>query len=115
MLDAVSLSREISLLAAWRNVTSFSSLSGDIVVKYYSESGTIKKRCIAPFVAVVVKPNGDVKFCPDEWIDDYVLGNVRDNRLERIWNNDRARAFQAILFKKKYVAGCKRCSSMYST
>ncbi|SPP99471.1 hypothetical protein NBG4_10005 [Candidatus Sulfobium mesophilum] len=115
VLDAVSLSSEISLLAAWRNVTSFPSLSGDLIVKYYSESGTIKKRCIAPFVAVVVKPNGDVKFCPDEWIDDYVLGNVRDNKLERIWNNDRARAFRAVLFKNKCFAGCKRCSSMYST
>ena len=114
VLDATSLADEISSLTNRSKVTSFPDLAYKDILKYYSEDGCIKERCIAPFFVAVVKPNGDVKFCPDEWIDDFVLGNVRNDSFDNIWNNDKARKFRAVLFKQKHFAGCKRCSWMYA-
>jgi len=114
VLDPTSLADEISSLTNRSKVTSFPDLTHQDILKYYSEDGCIKGRCIAPFFVAVVKPNGDVKFCPDEWIDDFVLGNVRNDSFDNIWNNDKARKFRAVLLKQKHFAGCKRCSWMYS-
>ncbi len=109
-----SLADEISLLKGQPKVVSFPDLSWHEIVNYYSESKGMRGRCIAPFFKVVIKPNGDVKFCPDEWIDDFVLGNIRHDRFDTIWNNDRARLFRKVLFKKKCFSGCRRCSWMYA-
>jgi len=114
VLDPASLADEISSLTNQSKVTSFPDLGHKDILKYYSEGSCIKERCIAPFFVAVVKPNGDVKFCPDEWIDDFVLGNVRNDSFGDIWNNDKARKFRAVLFKQKHFAGCKRCSWMYA-
>lgn len=114
LLDARPLAEEIRSLKRWPKVRSVPDLTYDDILKYYAEGGEIDQRCIAPFCGVVIKPNGDVKFCPDEWIDDYILGNVRNDSLEAIWNNSKARRFRSALFRKKCFPGCKRCSFMYS-
>ena len=113
-IDPRSLANEVSLLKNQSRVTSFPDLPPHEIVNYYSESEGMGGRCIAPFFRVVIKPNGDVKFCPDEWIDDFVLGNIRHDNFDTIWNNERARRFRAVLFKEKCFAGCKRCSWLYS-
>jgi radical SAM protein with 4Fe4S-binding SPASM domain len=112
--DPLSLATEISLLGDQQKISSFPCLSSHELVEYYSTGRVVRKRCVAPFFGVVVKPNGDVKFCPDEWIDDFVLGNIRKDRFDHIWNGDKARKFRSVLFKKGYFAGCKRCSWMYA-
>lgn len=113
-IDPASLADTISSFTDRSQVRSFPNLNHHEIVKYYSEDGCIKERCIAPFFIAVVKPNGDVKFCPDEWIDDFILGNVRNDTFDHIWNGDKARKFRAVLLKQKQFAGCKRCSWMYS-
>jgi len=114
LLDATPLAEEILSLKSWSKVRSVPDLTHDDILKYYAEGEEIDQRCIAPFYGVVIKPNGDVKFCPDEWIDDYILGNVRNDSLEAIWNNARARKFRSALVRQKCFPGCKRCSFMYS-
>jgi radical SAM protein with 4Fe4S-binding SPASM domain len=112
-IDSNALSKEISQLKGVEKIKYFPSLEDKEIHEYYSESYRLKKRCMAPFRAALVKPNGDVKFCPDEWIDDYVLGNIRDERFKNIWNNKRARHFRSVIFWKKSFPGCKRCSWMH--
>ncbi|HEX4919482.1 MAG TPA: SPASM domain-containing protein [Candidatus Bathyarchaeia archaeon] len=55
-----------------------------------------------------------MRFCPDEWIDDYTLGNIQQEDFKTIWNNFKARRFRAVLFLKKQFTCCKRCSWVYS-
>ncbi len=105
---------EIMCLSSLPKVTMFPDLPGADLVRYYSERPKLRKRCIAPFFGAVIKPNGDVKFCPDEWIDDYILGNLRNDSFHDLWNNERARKFRSVIFKEKHFAGCYRCSWMYS-
>ena len=114
LLDARPIAEEVRALKHWPKVRSFPDLTHKELLAYYAEGETTDQRCVAPFVGVVIKPNGDVKFCPDEWIDDYVLGNVRNESLGAIWNNAKARRFRSALFRQKCFPGCKRCNFMYS-
>ena len=111
--DSIALSDEISQLKNKGKIIFFPDIQGKEIHAFYSDDYRLTKRCMAPFHAVVVKPNGDVKFCPDEWIDDYVLGNVRNDRFETIWNNKKARHFRSVIFRKKSFPACKRCSWMH--
>jgi radical SAM protein with 4Fe4S-binding SPASM domain len=112
--DPTDLADEIMSLGSQPKVTMFPDLQRADIVKYYSERPRFGKRCIAPFFGAVIKPNGDVKFCPDEWIDDYILGNLRSDRFQNLWNSERARKFRKVLLREKSFAGCNRCSWMYS-
>jgi radical SAM protein with 4Fe4S-binding SPASM domain len=111
--DTAALSNEIHQLKGKEKIIFFPPLQDQEILNFYSEDYRLTKRCMAPFRAVLVKPNGDIKFCPDEWIDGYVLGNIRDDRFETIWNNKRAKHFRSVIFRKKSFPGCKRCSWMY--
>ncbi len=112
--DPRLLAKEILGLNCLPKIRSFPDLVDADLLKYYADGESIDQRCVAPYFGVVIKPNGDVKFCPDEWIDDYILGNVRDNSLKTIWNNSRARLFRSALFRQKCFPACKRCSFMYA-
>jgi len=113
-IDPLALSNEIRQLKDISKIKSFPNLRHNDIPTYYSDRSHIKYRCFAPFCSAVIKPNGDVRFCPDEWIDDYTLGNIRDDSFQNIWNNKKARYFRSVIFWHQSFAGCKRCSFMYS-
>jgi radical SAM protein with 4Fe4S-binding SPASM domain len=112
--DATALADGIRTVERWPKVRSFPKLAGGELTRYYAESGPRPRWCRAPFSAMVIKPDGDVRFCPDEWIDDYSLGNVRSEALNAIWNNARARRFRSVIARHGCFPACKRCSFMYS-
>jgi radical SAM protein with 4Fe4S-binding SPASM domain len=112
-LDPLALADEIASLRREPKITMFPDLNYTGIVDYYAEGPRTGKRCIASFLGAVIKPNGNVTFCPDEWIDDYILGNVRDGSFQQIWNNERARRFRSQLMRQKHFQGCNRCSWMY--
>jgi radical SAM protein with 4Fe4S-binding SPASM domain len=114
ILDPHTLAEEIETIRCQPKIRMFPDMEYKDVVNYYSEKPRIRKRCVAPLLGAVIKPDGNVTFCPDEWIDGYILGNVRDHSFEEIWNNERARKFRAVLMKQKHFEGCNRCSWMYS-
>jgi radical SAM protein with 4Fe4S-binding SPASM domain len=113
-INPLTLSNEIQQLRNLPKIEFFPNLPYNDILNYYSECTRTKNRCFAPFYGAVIKPNGDVRFCPDEWIDDYTIGNIRDDTLENIWNNKKARYFRSVIFRHKSFTGCKRCSWMYS-
>lgn len=110
--DILTLAQEIIYLKRFSKVRFFPDLSISQLSKYYSRE-KMSRRCIAPFFALLIKPNGDVVFCPDEWISEYVLGNIRKEGLLHIWNNDMARKFRAAVFRHGPFPCCKRCCWNY--
>jgi radical SAM protein with 4Fe4S-binding SPASM domain len=112
-IDLNTLSTELSQLKDLEKIISFPNLHDKEIQEYYSEIYHLRKRCMAPFRSVLVKPNGDLRFCPDEWIDDYVLGNIQNDSFVNIWNNEKAKRFRSVIFWKKSFPGCKRCSWMH--
>jgi radical SAM protein with 4Fe4S-binding SPASM domain len=107
------LSREIEQLKNLRKIQFFPDFLPNKIYQYYSENGWSRRRCFAPYYGAVIKPNGDVQLCPDNWIDDYLLGNIRENNFADIWNNQKARDFRSVIFRHKSFPGCKRCSWRY--
>ncbi|MGA2465179.1 MAG: radical SAM protein [Thermodesulfobacteriota bacterium] len=113
-VNRLTLSNEILQLRKIPKIKFFPNLNDKDLLDYYSEYSRVKYRCLAPFYRAVIKPNGDVKFCPDEWIDDYILGNIRDDAFEPIWNSKKAQYFRSAILWHKSFPACKRCSWMYS-
>jgi len=113
-IDPLVLCDEMIQLRKVPKIKFFPNLNYKDLVNYYSECSPAKYGCFAPFYRAVIKPNGDVKFCPDEWIDDYILGNVRDDMFKDIWGSEKARYFRSVILRRKSFPACKRCSWMYS-
>ena len=113
-LNPIQLADEIDQIRQCEKITFFPDLRHNDVIKFYTEGKVVKERCAAAFSGAVIKPNGEVKFCPDKWIDDYVIGNIRQESFQALWNNKQARKFRRILVKQRHFTGCQRCSWMYS-
>ena len=77
---------------------------------YYSELETVvRDQCLAPWFSVNINYNGDVHFCAD--YPDYVLGNIKDEKLMKIYNNERAAKFRKALKRQPHsiFPACRRC------
>jgi radical SAM protein with 4Fe4S-binding SPASM domain len=79
------------------------------IEKYYSDPSfpRITNRCITPWVTPFIEPNGDVIPCSEV---DMVMGNVKEERLKTIWNNERYRKFRIDIQKHGISRPvCARC------
>jgi len=57
-----------------------------------------------------IQPNGDADFCVD--FPDYVIGNVKTDTIEDIWNGKRAEHFRKYR-RNKPLPVCSRCGAKY--
>lgn len=75
--------------------------------------GTFSKkamRCIAPWMHLMIYPNGNAMFCNDN--PDYIIGNINNDSFYKIWNNDKARKFRKFI-KKHTLPICSRCCGLH--
>lgn len=113
-IDLTGLSNELLRLNNAPQIIFFPYLHAKNIKRYYAESIQIRRRCIAPIRGVIIKPNGDMVFCPDDWIDDYILGNIKNDSFLNIWKNKKAQHFRSTILRHGVFPSCKRCSWMYS-
>jgi len=67
--------------------------------------------CVAPWLIAEVMPNGDVAPCRD--YPDYIVGNIRENSIVDIFNNDRYRKFRTVLKESGGLFPiCARCCGL---
>ncbi len=69
---------------------------------------SFKGRCRSIFNSVTIKPDGNLELCPD-----YVLGNLKDERFFKIWNNKTAKKIRRLIKSKKSLSVCKGCCAYY--
>lgn len=82
----------------------------DVPAYYRDHSQTFGyDKCLAPWLLGEIMPNGDVVTCRD--YPDVVLGNIREQSLLDIWNNQRARSFRQLL-QEGLMPICARCEGM---
>jgi MoaA/NifB/PqqE/SkfB family radical SAM enzyme len=95
-------------------ITFLPSISSEQLSVYYQRPDLPvgRDRCISPWIAPDIRPNGDVTFCPD--YPDYIIGNIKEELFTDIWNGDRARYFRNMLRKYKLFPICSRCCGLYS-
>ena len=84
-------------------------LSKQDTVTYYSGMAPVAgSRCVSPWYAVLVKPNGDVVPCID-----YAVGNVKEAPFRHIWNSRKMKTFRRKLREQRYFPGCTRCCGFF--
>lgn len=68
------------------------------------------ERCVAPWMMTAILPNGDVSPCRD--YPDYIVGNIREQRLTEMWNGQRFRRFRCALKEETLFPVCTRCCGL---
>ncbi|MCM8796423.1 MAG: radical SAM protein [Candidatus Omnitrophica bacterium] len=69
-----------------------------------------KARCLSPWVVAYIFPDGEVRPCLNS---SYSYGNIKKDRLTKLWNNEKAVKFRLWLKKNKLFPVCCRCTELY--
>ncbi len=82
------------------------------IPRYFTEPWNTfgNTRCLSPWITTEIQANGDVATCRDH--PDYVVGNIQDEPLLKIFNNDRYRKFRRRLQTKGLLPICARCCGL---
>jgi len=70
------------------------------------------RSCGRPFSMMVLNPTGQVPLCCSDMYGDVIMGDVREQRLEEIWNNERFQQYRTTLAQhgRKTLELCRTCS-----
>ena len=60
----------------------------------------LEKKCSKPFREMVIKSNGNITFCCNDWKEELVLGNIKENLLENIWYSKKFIELRQRVFNK---------------
>lgn len=77
---------------------------------YYSDLEVpVRDCCSTPWFSANINYNGDVHFCAD--YPDYIIGNVKEESIHTIYNNEKAKKFRQVLKSSPdgLLPACKRC------
>lgn len=66
------------------------------------------KFCIVPWIHLNTEPNGRVKPCCAYFGEDF--GNLKNDTLEEIWNNDHMKSMRKSFLENKVPEGCLTCT-----
>lgn len=98
---------------AWKIPYLFApELSYEDIPRYYAEHDNLfgYGHCVNPWTTIEILPNGDVSTCRD--YPDYVVGNIREESILEIWNNDRYQKFRVLLKEEVHLPICYRCCQL---
>ncbi len=79
---------------------------------YNAPSFTLRRACTYPWFGAVIKPDGALVPCRDSYTPEYVIGNLRENKFDELWNSEKAKLFRVSLKKHKLFPGCSRCCAL---
>lgn len=65
-----------------------------------------KQKCFAPWLEAFIYPEGNVWTCPG-----LVMGNVGEESLKAIWNEEKFRHLRRVLNQRKFFPVCSRCAN----
>ena len=70
----------------------------------------LKQVCNYPAYTFFIDYNGDVQMCSHDWAKKYVLGNVKNSKIEDIWLNKKYKfAREQLLSSKRNFSPCNKC------
>ena len=87
-------------------------LKEEQIPQYFSQPSNNfgNTRCLSPWITTEIQANGDVATCRDH--PDYVVGNIKDQPLLKIFNNAKYRKFRRRLQTKGLMPVCARCCGL---
>ncbi len=66
-----------------------------------------KSWCYNPWHVATIRESGDLEVCQG-----YVVGNIKENKLMDLWNNEKFRYFRNIIKKEHITPACYRCCNL---
>ncbi len=102
--------KKIHSLKTGHPVVTVPTINPEKIGEYYSNLDVVvRDECPVPWSQCNIDYNGNVHFCAD--YPEYTLGNIKDNKLYDILNNERAVKFRKILKESDHglFPGCVRC------
>lgn len=85
--------------------------SQDIKEYYTNHKATFGyDQCVSIFSTIEIDSNGDVSLCRD--YHDYTIGNIKNNTIQEMWNNEKAQAFRRSISTKGPMPVCRRCCGL---
>lgn len=92
---------------AWENI-SLVNRAGKIFDK---ENRNINKPCMRPSNQLVINWKGNVLLCCQDYYEEYILGNVKDESIQKIWYSVQFQKYRKILKagNRKAIDICKNC------
>lgn len=80
------------------------------MIEYYTNLSFKKlKKCPIAWQTLRIESDGNVIFCPDEWISSYKIGNIKSQSITEVWNGELANKFRQTLSKDGLFPSCARC------
>ncbi len=67
-------------------------------------------RCVSPWIAAYIFPDGEVRPCLNF---SYSYGNIKNNKFKEIWNSEKAIKYRQVLKENKIFPVCVRCTELY--
>lgn len=92
----------------------YPNFSKKSLIDYYSDNwhghGGYPGCCLSPWVAAYLFPDGVLRPCLNL---SYSYGNVANNKISELCNNERAIRFRQLLKRERAFPVCARCSELY--
>lgn len=116
-IDLCYLKEEVRKIRKSRHplsISFFPNIKTEEIPDYYlhPEATFGRKRCVVPYMMTTICPDGSLTPCAD--FPDYVVGNVKEERLSKLWNSKRYRYFRKGLKKVRLFPICSRCCGLYT-
>ena len=73
----------------------------------------INATCTYPFHQINILPNGNISLCCNDAYGDKIMGNINENTLINIWNNDEYKKLRNEIYSSRQnIDFCKSCDEM---
>lgn len=76
----------------------------------------LKKKQVCPFIftTMVVNDRGIAHLCCVDWKSEYVLGDLKSDHIDDIWNGEKLRQYQKqhLMMMRDQISICKNCESL---
>ncbi|MEE8483340.1 MAG: radical SAM protein [Nitrospinota bacterium] len=81
----------------------------DIIAVYENRLDHSNKTCYSPWSTAILSAYGELSPCSN-----YTVGNIRNEPLRELWNNEKMRAFRRELKKRRIFSACGACCMITS-
>ena len=73
----------------------------------------INATCTYPFHQINILPSGNISLCCNDAYGDKIMGNINENTLINIWNNDEYKKLRNEIYSSRQnIDFCKSCDEM---
>jgi len=112
--DIENIKVQIEELIKCDKVTFLAPITNNSIEDIFCERYVIPKDiCQSSNHTLTILPDGDAVFCTD--FPDYIVGNMSDNTLEELLNNEKSECFRNLLIKNGNLPICATCPRQYDS